>query len=79
MDDSKEKSVTDEDESVNLSDEEMKIEENEVVRSSSTSNVTTPMLRKLGLRRGNPVDMELVNQEMEAKRLGTTTELEVLR
>ena len=76
---SKDKSLTDEDESVNLSLAEMKISEKGGVSSSTSNKENSRLIRKLGLRRERPVDIELVNAEVEMKALPSASETELLR
>ena len=76
---SKDKSLTDEDESVNLSLAEMKISEKGGVSSSTSNKENSRLIRKLGLRRERPVDIELVNAEVELKALPSASETELLR
>ena len=76
---SKDKSLTDEDASVNLSLAEMKISEKGGVSSSTSNKENSRLIRKLGLRRERPVDIELVNAEVELKALPSASETELLR
>ena len=76
---SKDRSLTDEEASVNLSLAEMKISEKGGVSSSTSNKENSRLIRKLGLRRERPVDIELVNAEVELKALPSASETELLR